>query len=399
MGSQVNGSAVDSPARRRAGKRLNGSGSIGKTPDGRLWVARYSVVEDGATKRRAVYAKTAAEADKKLREALARRDSGIRSATKETLGDFLDGWLATVRPKVSPSTFERYADRVRLHIVPALGKRPLARLEADAVDAAYAGMLAKLSPASVAGVHRTLHRALSDAVRWRKVPTNVAALADPPRAARHEMQTLTEEQAKAFIVSAAEDPRHEALFVLAVTTGMRQGELLGLRWKDVNLDAGWVRVTGTLTRVRRDASAGGPASELTIGVPKTAKSRRQVELTGIAVDALRRHRAAQVEQRVEVANLWQDNDLVFCGPLGQPSHKAKVDDAYHATLHRAGLPRLRFHDLRHTAATLMLGRGVHPKVASEMLGHATIAITLDLYSHATPTMQRAAVSALDGIFG
>jgi len=184
----------------------------------------------------------------------------------------------------------------------------------------------------------------------------------------------------------ADGQRLEALYVLAITTGMRHGELLGLRWRDIDLDAGAVRVQSSLQRVR----GGFELSE-----PKTAHSRRQVVLGDSAVAALRRWRLRQAEERLAAGSAaWQDSGLVFTNPLGENA-LGVLRTSFPALLERAGVPRVRFHDLRHSAATLMLGQGIHPKIVSEMLGHSTVAITLDLYSHTTPTMQQEAAASMN----
>ncbi|HBV94681.1 MAG: site-specific integrase [Candidatus Dormibacteria bacterium] len=385
-------------------KRTNGEGTVGSKPlaDGR-WQARYTATDaTGRVHRKAVYGKTREEAARKLREALGRRDAGIASPGPETVGAFLAAWLEGVRPTLRPRTWERYEQQIRLELVPLLGRRSLARLAPEDVQRAYASLLARgLSPATVRRSHATLHRALEQAVRWRKVPTNVAGLVNPPRVAHRDMATLTPEQAR-HLVAAVAGERLEALYVLAVTAGLRQGELLALRWSDVDLDRRTVAVTAGLVRVYKPRSAareeGEARSHLELTEPKTARSRRRVELTAVAVEALRRRRAAWLEERVAAANVWQDRDLVFCSPTGGYLHAARLSKQFADVLRRADLPRIRFHDLRHTAATLMLGQGVHPKVASEMLGHATVSVTLDLYSHVTETMQRGAAEALDSVF-
>lgn len=199
---------------------------------------------------------------------------------------------------------------------------------------------------------------------------------------------LSPDQARQLLAAARED-RLEALYVVAVSAGLRLGELLALKWSAVELDGGWLRVTGSLSRAR--------GAGLSITNPKTARSRRRVELTSAAVEALRRHRAFQAAERLAAGELWTDRDLVFCNRSGGFLHAADLYDSFLKLLDRAGLPRIRFHDLRHTAATLMLSRGVHPKVASEMLGHSTIAIAVDLYSHVTETMQREATRSMDAL--
>lgn len=204
-----------------------------------------------------------------------------------------------------------------------------------------------------------------------------------------EMRALSPQQARALINAAAGD-QLEALYVLAVSTGMRQGELLALRWRGVDLDAATLSVTATLQRSSRGFD---------FGDPKTYGSRRQIALTGAAVEALRSHRSLQLEERLGCPH-WQDMDLVFTTEVGTPIEATNlIRRSFHPLLERAGLPRMRFHGLRHTAATLLLGQGVHPKIVSEMLGHSSIAITLDLYSHVTPTMQDQAVAAMDTALG
>ena len=202
------------------------------------------------------------------------------------------------------------------------------------------------------------------------------------------MQTLSPEQARQLLDTAAGD-RLGALYVLALSTGMRQGELLALHWENLDLDAASLQVRGTLRRVD-----GG----LAVLEPKTAASRRQITMPAAAVDALRRHRAAQNEERLRIGSAWHDNDLVFANEIGRPIEPGNlVRRSFQALLAQAGLPRIRFHDLRHTAATLMLSRGVHSKIAAETLGHSRVGVTLDIYSHVTPTMQREAAAAMDEV--
>lgn len=373
-------------------RRVNGEGTISSQPraDG-LWVGRYSVVEDGSVKRPVIYGKTRAEVAGKLRLALASRDRGERAPARETVADYLAKWHESTRPQLREASWVRQGDTVRLHLTPLLGQLQLRKLSPEDVSRAYARLLVgerAIAPATVRRVHAVLHRALGQAVVWRILQVNVASLARPPRVPRREMTSLSPAQARELLAAATGD-RLGALLVVAITTGMRQGELLALRWADVDLEARYLSVTGTLTR---------SANIQVITEPKTTRSRRRVELTGVAVDALRKHRAAQLEERLAAANVWHDRGLVFANRFGGFLARGFVDDGLHRLLETAGLPRIRFHDLRHTAATLMLGRGVHPKVASEMLGHSTVGITLDLYSHVTPTMQREAVAALDDVF-
>ncbi len=367
-------------------KRANGEGSIYKRADGR-WAASVSV-EHG--KRKAFYGKTRQDVALKLAVAIKARQDGLPLvAERQTVANYLQHWLETAKPTVRPRTFVRYEEYVRLHAIPELGRLSLARLSPQHLQRLYASRLdAGLSQTTVAHLHAVLHRALEQAARWGLVPRNVAKLVTPPRSSRQEMATLSPEQARAFLVAAQGD-RLEALYVLALNTGMRQGEMLALRWRDVDLEGGSLQVRATLQRT---------SEGFTFSEPKTAHSRRQVALTAPAVEALRRHRTRQSVERLSMGAAWEDNDLVFANEVGRPIEGTNlIRRWFYPMLERADLPRIRFHDLRHTAATLLLGQGVHPKIVSEMLGHSQIAITLDLYSHVTPTMQRQAVEALEAV--
>jgi integrase len=370
------------------GKRADGEGTIRHRKDGR-WEGRFYDRQGGREIRRTLYGTTQAEVSASLRATLARRDrDGFLPSGRETVGSYLRTWLDSVRPSVRPRSWERYEEHVRLHLVPALGRHTLTRLTPAHVSRAYGELLAGgLSASTVRRAHATLHRALGQAVAWRIVGTNIADVVDAPRPRRREMSALSPTQARELLAAAAGD-RLEALYVLAVTAGLRQGELLAIHWRDVNLDEGWLHVVGSLYRSRETG--------LSIGEPKTGRSRRRVELTPTAIDALRRHKAAAAETRL-AAGEWVEHDLVFCGPRGSFLGAAGVLRRFRRLLAVAGLPPVRFHDLRHTAATLMLGRGVHPKIVSEMLGHSTVSITLDLYSHVSETMQREAVLVMDDL--
>ncbi len=202
------------------------------------------------------------------------------------------------------------------------------------------------------------------------------------------MKTLSPEEARRFL-EVSQGERLYALYVLAITTGMRLGELLALRWRDVDLERGVLRVTATLQKTR---------DGYLFAEPKTERSRRQVVLSPSAIEALREHRLRLLEERLRLGDAWEDHDLVFPNEIGRPLDRTNVSHrSFERILKRAGLPRLRFHDLCHTAATLLLGQGVHPKVVADMLGHSTTSVTLDLYSHSTPAMHRQAALALDSL--
>jgi integrase len=233
-----------------------------------------------------------------------------------------------------------------------------------------------------------LHRVLEDAVRWGALSRNVVGLVHPPRMAEAELRTLNPSQVRALCAAVAGD-RFEALFVVAVTTGLRQGELLALRWRDVNLEAATIQVTGTLTC---------DGQGLAVTAPKATRSRHQVVLSPPSVAALVRHRSLQAVERERMGAIWVDQDLELPNVIGGPVQRDHLVRRHCLPLLlRAGLPTVRFHDLRHTAATLLLGGGVHPKIAAEMLGHTTVAITLNRYSHVTETMQREAAQVMGAI--
>ena len=373
------------------GRRGNGEGSITRRKDG-LYMARYTVETATGTERKTLYAKTRKEASEKLTEALAQAHKGITAdAGTMTVGAFIERWLEdSVRGSVRQSTYQRDESLCRVHIAPGLGKKRLKTLSAADVQRFYRDKLnAHLSSATVHKLHVVLHKALKQAVRWGLVPRNVADDVDPPKVHKEEVRPLTNEQARKLLETARGD-RLEALYVLAVQSGLRQGELLALRWEDVNLEARTVQVCRTITR---------DGGKLAIGPPKTSKGRRTVRLTQDAAEALQSHLARQLAEIDKAGDNWQEHGLVFCtgkGTLINPTNLRRRSLA--PLLKRASLPAMTFQQLRHTAATILLLKNVNPKVVSEMLGHATIAITLDTYSHVLPNMQHSAVAAMEEAF-
>lgn len=367
-------------------KRANGEGSIFKRSDGR-WCATVSV--DGG-RRKSFYGQTRQEVAKKLAAALKARQDGLPlPAERQTVGQFLVDWLKSAKQSLRPLTHKRYGELIRLHALPSIGRVAVSKLSPQHLERLYADRLdAGLSPATVRQLHAVLRRALGQALKWGSVGRNVATLVTPPRVTRHEITALTKEEVRALLVAARGDA-FEALYVLAVTTGMRQGELLALRWQDIDQDFGSLRIRGSLQRT---------SSGFQIVEPKSISSRRRVTVSTTAMDALRRHRAGHLERRLRIGRAWHDQDLVFPNAIGRPLESSNLlRQSFLPLLERAGLRRIRFHDLRHTAATLMLGQGVHPKIVAEMLGHSRIGTTLDLYSHVTPTMQRGAAAEMDAI--
>jgi integrase len=367
-------------------KRANGEGSVSRRPDGR-WMGRITLPNG---RRKTLYGPTKDETAKMVRALVHQQDAGVPIPTEDPpLRDFLQTWLAAVEHTLRPTTYRRYEQVVRTDLIPELGGVRLSKLNPAHVHRLHGSLLNRgLSTTSVHHVHAVLHRALNQGVRWGYVLRNAASLVDAPRMERHEFRTLSSDEARAFLKE-AEGDRHHALYALALTTGMRQGELLALQWRNVDLKRATLHIRGSLER---------RAKTLAIGQPKTRTSRRQVRLTATAVEALRQHRLRQNEERLRVGAAWEDNDLVFCTEVGTPASASNLlNRSFRPLLKRAGIERIRFHDLRHTAATLLLEQGLHPKLVSEMLGHSTIAITLDLYSHVTESMHKQAADAMDAI--
>jgi integrase len=371
-------------------KRGNGEGSITKRSDGR-WMARYTVRTIKGPQRRTVYGRTRAEASAKLAKAMADRDGGlIFDAGSLTVGDYLDRWLSnSVKDTVRERTYERYEEILRLHVKPALGRLKLKALTPAHVQDFYRDRLDNgFSPATVQKIHVILHKALSQAVSWSLVPRNAGEAVRAPRPAPKEMQPLSPDEARRLLETAGGD-RLEALYVLAIHTGMRQGELLGLKWENVDLAANAIRVRHTLLRTK---------GRVILGEPKTKKSRRTVHLTGPASRALEEHLERQLKVMERLGDLYRDQGLVFTTEVGTPINPSNLRKrSFAPLLQKASLPHLRFHDLRHTCATLLLSKNIHPKYVQELLGHATVSITLDTYSHVLPGMGNQVADAMEDV--
>jgi len=328
--------------------------------------------------------KKAAEAA--LAETLRDRSLGTSVARSTVrVEEFLDEWLETARSKLRPTTHHGYmrsVDKINRH----LGRYQLQSLTPLQIERFYGEMLAAggkdggaLSAKSVRNIHVVLRKALSDAERLGLVPRNAAAAARPPVSTRPELVTWSSDDLRRFLAAVKED-RLFVAYVLLATTGMRRGEVLGLRWSDVDFDGSQLAVANTLTTV---------GSELVMGPPKTPRGRRHVYLDPQTLTVLREHRKRQRKERLVVGSTWDsDVDLVLRDELGRPVNPDSFSREFDRIVRSLDVPRIRLHDLRHIYATLALKAGVHPKVVSERLGHATVGVTLDLYSHVVPSIAR-----------
>jgi integrase len=375
-----------------ARKRGNGEGSIYPVKDksGRVTGYRgsYWVHTKAGPKRRYLSGKRREDVANKLAKALGNRADGlVFDAGTLTVGEYLDRWLKDVRDTVRQSTYQGYEYAIRPHIGPALGRIALKNLSPAHARWFYQDRLdSGLAPATVHKLHVVLHKALKAAVADGLVPRNVTAELKPPRITREEIDPLDAEQARRLLETARGD-RLETLYVLALNTGMRQGELLALKWDDVDLERSLVRVRRTLTRSDKG---------FVLGEPKTKKSRRTIRLTAGAVQALRAHLSRQLEEIERMGSLYEPGGLIFATETGSIINPSNLRNrSFKPLLRLAGLRPIRFHDLRHTCATLLLGKEVNPKIVSEMLGHASVSITLDIYSHLLPDMQEKAAKALE----
>ena len=317
------------------------------------------------------------------------------ASSRLTVRDYLaKEWLPAIEHTIRPTTYHSYVAHVECHIVPALGSVQLQKFAPAQINALYAKLIAggrrngkPLTPLTVRHVHAVLHRALKDAVRWGRLARNPADLADPPRVAArgHELRTWSAEQLAAFLDSRRDD-RLYALWHTLAMTGLRRGEALALRWEDVDLEAGRLAVRRSLIPEGKTVA---------VHEPKTARGRRVVALDPQTVGVLRGQAARQLT--AQAATEYWETGLLFTDGAGQALHPWVTSRCFRKAVEEAMLPDIRLHDLRHTHATLALQAGIHPKVVSERLGHATVSITLDTCSHAIPAVQEEAAALIAGL--
>lgn len=368
------------------GRRGNNEGSIYLRKDG-LWVGAVSLPTG---RRKVVYGRTRDDVRRRLTGALHSRESGTLTDSRgQTLGQFLDLWLSEiVRPSVRAWTYRGYEVHVRLHIKPVLGHVTLERIEPAHVQALLNRKLQEgLSSKSVRYIRGTLRAALQQAVRWGYLARNAAALVDGPRIERYEIKPFDATEARRLL-DGLEGDRLQALYSVALTMGLRQGEALGLRWQDVDLPLGVLHVRKQLQRID---------GKFELVDLKTSRSRRTLVMPATIAIQLKDHQARQTQEVEGHDHRPSPLDLVFTRPDGGPLDGTVVTHQFHRLLDRVGLPQRRFHDLRHSCATLLLAQGVSPRVVMEILGHSQIALTMNTYTHVLPELKHDAAERMDRV--
>ncbi|WP_166029221.1 tyrosine-type recombinase/integrase [Streptomyces chilikensis] len=406
---------MTAPKRKKA--RANGEGTIYQRKDGRWEAAGYVLAANGTRKRVRVYGTTRRETADKLAEKIADSNRGLPVATADSaLGDYLTYWLGSVAVhRLRENTHTRYAACVRLHLIPGLGTKKVARLTAKDVRTFLDRLRTtcqcctqgldierkqccavgeccqkQLSASTVTYVHSVLKSALEHAVREDELPRNVARNVKTTTHQPRRFRPLTATEARQFLDAARADRLH-ALYELALRTGLRKGELLGLHWEDLDLTTGTASIRRSLQRTR----TGG----LTHLPTKTRASERRIALPTECIHSLKKHQERQDKERETAGPAWTDNGLVFTTPTGRPLDPANLTRRFHNFRNRAGLRRIRFHDLRHSTATLLLEQGVDLVVIKELLGHAHIGVTAGVYAHVRLRLQRQAIDTLGHALG
>jgi integrase len=332
---------------------------------------------------------TKKEAEKRLSELLHQLDIGtFIPPGKTTLREYLERWLADyAKPKLSPRGFERYAGIIRQYFIPEMGNIILTQLHSEQIQKHYKNMLNNgLSTGSIRYHHAVIHKALQTAIKWGLLKHNAADGVDVPHKDHTEMQIWNGYEVNRFLNN-AKDSQYYALFHTALYTGMRRSELLGLRWSDIDFLFSQLSVSRSLHHLK-DGS-------YVFTQPKSTKSKRTIALSPAAIHVLRGHREKQESLRIAIGKPLTDDDLVFSTLEGKPLRPNTITRAWNMLAIRAGVKVIRLHDARHTHASLMLKQGIHPKIVQERLGHSTIQMTLDTYSHVTPGLQQAAAESFD----
>lgn len=369
-------------------KRGQNEGSIYKRLDGR-WTSVINLgYQGGKLGRKYFYGGTREEVSGKLTEALEKLRQGVPvSFDRQTVGEFLDRWInESVKPSVRPNTYYSYEQNIRLYLKPWLGGIQLSKLTPQHVQSFMnAQRKAERSPRLVNYQRTILRCALNDALKWGLVARNVAALVDPMRYIKPDIAPLSEDENNEFL-KAIKGDRLETLFHVALSLGLREGEILGLRWEDLDFDKQLVRIRSSLQRIDK---------KLQLVEPKTKKSKRTLPIPATLLSSLKGHRTRQLEEKLLAGGNWQENGLVFTSCQGTPLYARNVVRSFHRLLAKAKLRRCRFHDLRHSCATFLLAKNVPARVVMDILGHTNISLTMNTYSHVIPTMLLEAAEAMN----
>ena len=312
-----------------------------------------------------------------------------------TVSEYLERWLAHMQSRIANTTYDRYAIAIRDRWSKAIGEIPLSRLQPLHIQECEStwfrggrrdGKEGGLSALTVLHHHRILREALQQAVRWQLIGRNICDAVDPPRPSRREIRVLNEEERRHLLEVASGSPLHLAIMIL-LGTGMRRGELLALRWSDIDFARGVLSISRSLEHSR---------SGVMFKATKTIKGCREIVLPGIILEMLHRHKAVQASQRLLIGAAYKNSDLVVCEVGGSPVVPGSLTGRFRTLARKAGLTGFTLHGLRHTHATDLLRAGIHPKIASERLGHSTVGTTMDVYSHVVATMQKDAATIVDG---
>tara|TARA_Y100001936_G_scaffold249986_1_gene301633 strand:+ start:509 stop:1624 length:1116 start_codon:yes stop_codon:yes gene_type:complete len=364
-------------------KRANAEGSLYQRKDGR-WVA--SITGDNG-KRISRYGKTRQEAHKKLLVMQEEKKNGIESFTsKQTMGDLLTEWLESTRNSLRSNTFARYEELIRLHVLPEIALIKISKLQPRHLEKLYNTKLdSGLSATTVGHIHARIHTALNQAMKRGKIFRNVASLVSPPKKQLTEMKTLSNIESKKLL-DAAKNEKLESLFTLALTSGLRRGELLALSWNNIDFDSNTLKVSSTLLQ------------DGTFAPPKSLKSRRTVFLCNLAINSLKKRKVIQIKDQLASGSKWNNpRNLIFTDQTGKPLTGSQVRRIFNKLLKQAEVNPIRFHDLRHSTATLLLSLNVQHGIVQDVLGHSNIGITMDTYTHSVPSLQQEAMNKLDDL--
>lgn len=383
------------------GKRANGEGTIYQRKDGR-WVAQITyVANDGQKKRKTFYGTQQQEVVEKMRKFIADIErSEVIEPNKLTTAQWLKEWLTVYKmPHIRPKTYEQYESAIRVHIIPYVGEIKLQHLQARQIQEMYSSLTKKgLSPRSIYLVHLVLRMALDQAQKERYITVNPVKLTDPPKVKKKTAQVMSIEEQNAFL-EALKGERLAPVFLFLITTGVRRGEALGLKWSDITTDKDGTLIANIRRSVVRAKDPTGKVkTKILIQDTKTEKSKRQIPVSEFMAEVLRKHKVRQNEERLMAGPEWQNTDFVFCTKFGGVMEPGVLYREFRRILKKAKLENIKIHTLRHTFATRLLELGEHPRVVQELLGHEDITTTLNTYSHVAPEIKKRAAEKIDELF-